>query len=123
MNEVPDALVNGGDCILHYHQLDRVPRQDTLHGLQLVTRVRTVSTSQTLLTSDDIVMVDTGGINVKLLRAINGREFEVVMTADVAPFTISFSGTDTLYGKTSVMVEVQGTALRFKAITGGWILI
>jgi len=119
--ELQDDLVNGGDCHLHYHQSDRTPRQDTIHGLQLVTRTRVVSTSQSILRDDDIVEVSALA-TVTLPIANNGREFQIVMTG-AGNVTVQLSGTDLIYGNTSVLMNVQGMSLRFKAITGGWILI
>ena len=121
MTETPTELTNGGDCHLHYHQSDRVPRQDTIRGLQFVTRVVSVATAYTIMETDDIVEVSVVA-TVTLPLAKNGREYQVVMTG-VGNVTVNLSGTDLIYGNTSVLLNVQGMSLRFKAITGGWILI
>ena len=121
IDDIPPSLLDGSDCPLHYHSSDRTPRQDFLHGLQLVTRIREIAVDYTLDDNDDIVVVTAGG-DMTLPLSRGGREYEVV-AGDSTAFYVYFTGTDTLYGNTDVYVAVQGTALHFKAISGGWILI
>ena len=120
-DQLPIELVGGGDCQLHYHRSDRTARQDFLHGLQTVTRERTVAAGETIQDSDDVVLCATGGTRT-LPTARNGREYEIVMTG-TSNVTVALSGTDTIYGATTVSMTAQGMALHFKAITGGWIII
>ena len=121
--EIPDTLLNGGDCHLHYHQFDRTPRQDTLHGLQAVTRVTEgVTTDLTLSDSDDIVICDSP-CTITLPLARGGREFEVVKNFDGNQLIILPTLPDTLLGKCAVLVYNKGTALHFKSTSGGYILI
>ena len=70
---------------------------------------------------DDILLVPNGGIII-LPPARNGGEFEVIMSG-TAVITVQLSGTDLIYGETSVILNTRGTALRFKAIPGGWVII
>lgn len=119
--ELPFELTGGGDCTLHFHTVDRAPTHDTLLRLQDLCNHVTVSSNYTARYEDDLIMVELGA-TVTLPLSIRGKEFEVVAMDDTA-FSILFSGADTLYGDTSVLVEVAMTALRFKSITGGWVLI
>jgi hypothetical protein len=80
-----------------------------------------VATSYTILESDDIIEVSALA-TVTLPIAKNGREYQVIMTG-VGNVTVQLSGTDQIYGNTSVLMNVQGMSLRFKAISGGWIFI
>lgn len=115
-------LVGGGDTLLHYHLADRA----TNAGLQSDARQRTTSDSAFSVTyDDDFVFCDTtsSNISVTLPLARNGKEFEIVKTASPNMLTILPSGTNTLAGAASVLVYVQWTALRFKAVSGGYVLI
>jgi hypothetical protein len=116
------ALVNGGDCFSHWHSTDRVVDHGTLQQLQQLVRETNVSTSPyTVTASDDILLCSAAG-SVNFPLAKNGREIEVVMTG-TGNVTVNFAGTDTIYGSTSVLLNVQGMALHFKAVSGGWILV
>jgi len=120
--EIPDTLVNGGDCDLHYHQADRVPRQDTVHGLSFVTRVRDVNSSQTLTNNDDIVQCTTT-CEITLPTAKGGREYEVVKAFDGGLVTVIPTFPDTVLSSDAVLIYNRGTAIRFKSVTGGYIAI
>lgn len=116
-----NQLLSGGDCQLHWHSLDRVVRHEDLEQTQAIMRQRSVSGTYTITDTDDILLCASGGtLTLPLAKA--GREFEVVMTG-TDPVAVNLSGSDKVYGKTSVLIEEQGTALRFKAVAGGWVLI
>ncbi len=122
MDQVPDSLVNGGDCTLHHHSADRYPTHVTLSRLQQLTNQRVISTATyTVASTDDILLIGVV-CAVTFPRANNGREIEVVMTG-TGNVTVNFAGTDKLYGQTSALLNLQGMALRFKAIVGGWVLL
>lgn len=114
-------LTNGGDCFAHYHSSDRVRTHDDVLRLQELLYEHAVSGTYVVTEQDDILLCATGG-TLTLPLAKTGREFEVVMTG-TTNVTVLFTGTDLLYGESSVLIEQQGTALHFKAVTGGWILI
>ena len=120
--EIPATLVNAGDCDLHYHQSDRVPRQDTVHGLSLVTRTREVDSNQTLTTTDDIVLC-TAQCEITLPPARGGREYEVVKAFDGGIVTVIPTYPDSVLFNDAVLIYNQGTAIRFKSIDGGYIAI
>lgn len=120
--EIPIELTDGGDCQLHYHQLDRTPRQDTVHGLQMVTRVREVSTDQTLTSNDDI-MLCSATCTLTLPPAYGGREFEVIKNFSGGQVTVSLTSPDTIFGNSSILLYNKGTALHFKAISNGYVII
>lgn len=111
-----------GDCLLHYHSYDRVPTHDTLSSLQAVANTKTVVGAYSIEPSDDYVLCD-GTVTITMpLSKSDGRELECVL---VTPGTLTIvpSGADTLLGDTSVVAIDQWTALRFRAVSGGWILI
>lgn len=114
--------VNGGDNPLHWHSADRVMDHNKLQQLQQITRQSSISATTYTVTKDDDILLCSSLCTVSFPRSLNGREIEVVMTG-TQPVTVAFAGTDTLYGETSALLEAQGTALRFKGISGGWILI
>lgn len=116
-----DTLIGGGDCLHHYHNSDRFPPRDTMLWLQSLAKTTTPSGNYTVTSSDDIIKVG-GQYTITLPVAKSGREIEVISTTTL-PVTIVLSGSDTVCGETSVVIEEQWTALRFKAETGGWVLI
>ena len=114
-------LVSGGDCQLHWHSIDRVVRHEDVEQAQAILRQRSVSGTYTITDKDDILLCATGGtLTLPLARA--GREFEVVMTGTTG-VTVNLTSPDEIYGETSVLLSIQGTALHFKATTGGWIIV
>lgn len=119
--EQESSLTSRGDNFDHHHSSDRVMTQDSLHQLHQIARVSSQTSPYTLSEKDDIVMLPLGGIII-LPEARNGGEFEVIMSG-TAVITIQLSGSDLIYGETSVIMNTQGTALRFKAISGGWVII
>lgn len=116
-----NQLLGGGDCQLHWHSIDRVVRHETLEQTQAIMRQRSVSGTYTITDTDDILLCASGGtLTLPLAKA--GREFEVIMTG-TTDVTVNLTSPDEIYGETSVLIEEQGTALRFKAVTGGWVFI
>lgn len=119
---LPSSLTGGGDSTEHYHSSDRVPTHDTLSRLQQLARQNILGSGTYYVTDkDDVLLSGSGGVII-LPAARNGREFEVIMTGDT-PVEVRLTGTDLIYGESSVMLTVKSTALRFKAIAGGWVFI
>ena len=116
-------MLNGADCPLHFHSQDRVPTHDTLSALQGVAKQTIPTGEDYTATSQDDYILCAGSCTVTLPPARNGQEYEIVKTFAGGVVTILPSGTDTIIGTTSVLVYVQWTALRFKAISGGWAII
>ena len=116
-------MLNGADCPLHYHSSDRIPNHDTLNGLQAIAKQVYPTNSTYIVTEEDDYILCNGICTVTLPPAKNGNEIEVVKLFNGNYIIILPTGTDTLLGDTSVIVYEQWTALRFKAIAGGWILI
>lgn len=123
MTEIPDTLVNGGDCPLHYHQLDRIPRQDFLHGLQGITRVKTTAVDVTVGASIDIVIA-TADCTVTFPIARGGRECRVKKYyAAGAGVVVTPTGTDTVEGAATYTLTGTGTVKLFKAVGTDWVII
>lgn len=90
----------------------------------------TLTTSATLGSEDEVVLVDTtsGDVTVTLPEISdsmvrNKQEFEVVKIVAANTLTIDATGTDTIVGEPDAVVTAQWTALRFRATTGNWVLI
>lgn len=123
MNDAPNSLTGGGDSFDHYHSTDRIPTHDTLQQIHQLDTKRTVSTATyTVVEQDDILLCSVNSVVSFPASKANGREIEVVMTGGNA-LTVDLAGSDTIFGEGSVLLEIVGTALRFKSISGGWILI
>lgn len=110
--EVYRALANGINSLLNFRE------------------AYSITSATTLQIDDDVVLVDTSGGSVTVtLPAVtdamiyNRQEHEVVKTSASNTMTIVPSGSDTVVGTTSVAATIQWTALRFRAISGGWVLI
>jgi hypothetical protein len=114
-------LLEGGECYLHYHPEDRVPTHDTLNRLQNLANEVTISASYTATYNDDHIIC-SAACTVTLPPARAGKEIEVTQTF-VGTVTVLPTGTETLVGATSVTMNVQWMSLRFKSVTGGYILI
>jgi len=118
-----DQLTNTGDCHLHYHSADRMPTHDTVGRLQdVANRVYPVGSTYIATDKDDFILCNQT-CTITLPRAVAGREYEVTMLFAPGTVTVVPTGTDTVMGTTSCYTTVQWTSMRFKAITGGWILI
>lgn len=116
-------LTGRGDTSLHFHLEDRVPTHDTVVQLQLRDTRRTVSDATYTVTEADDVIMCTVACTVSMpVSKGNGREFEVVMSG-TGNVLVDLAGSDAIYGEGSVLLNMQGMALRFKAISGGWIII
>lgn len=114
-------LTNGGDCFSHYHSSDRVRTHDDVLRLQELLNEHSVSGTYAITDQDDVLLCAIGG-TLTLPRAKNGREFEVVMTG-TTNVTVNLTSPDLIYSNSSVLMTLQGMALRFKAVSGGWILV
>jgi len=116
-------LTGAGDTLLHYHLADRLRTHDTVVQAQLAATFRAPPSDPYTVTESDLFLYCPNGETLTMpLSKANGREFEVIMTG-TDPVTVNLSGSDTVYGETSVYIEIQGTALRFKAVSGGWVFI
>ncbi len=76
--------------------------------------------------SDYVLLVDTSLSSITLTlppSKDDGWEFEVVKTQSRNRVIILPSGSDTLGGETSVIVHDQWTALKFRAVSGGYIIV
>ena len=116
-------LTSSGECYLHYHPDDRVPTHDTLNRLQNLAAPQSFSgTEKTLTYSDDYIECHVT-CTITLPRSRAGKEFEVTVMEDGITVSIVPTGTDTVQGTDLVYSSIQWTSLRFKSITGGYILI
>lgn len=113
-------LVGGGDCHDHFHSTDRVRVYSDIAALQKLESVRTPPTgAYTIDIVEDFVLANNTG-PYQLPKAKSGRILEIVMSTDTPVLINMYSG-DTFYGETSILLEEKSTAIRLKAITGGWI--
>lgn len=123
LDATQEAELTGlGDCQLHWHAADR--RIDHARILEMYsnTNVVTKSGNYTITERDDYILVNqTATITLPLAKNTH-REVEIILIAAGKTLTVVPTGTDTVQGATSVVTTVQWTALRFKAITGGWVL-
>ena len=117
-------LVSGGDCPDHWHSQDRVLDRSSLLTLQSLARAYETNDSMTVTDTMDYVIVDTSAANVTITlpRSHNGREIEVMKNAAPNYLRILTSNTDKILGYSEIRVYNYGTALRFKAISTGWII-
>lgn len=115
-------LTRGGDSPDHYHSSDRVRVHTDIGDLDALANVRTpTSGSYTIAADDDFILANNAG-PFQLPKAKDGRVIEIIMTT-FTPVTINLASGDTFYGESSIVIEEKGTALRLKAITGGWLAI
>lgn len=119
------TLTSGGDCFDHWHSSDRILTHDDIGQLQRLSAIINVTGNITASFTQDVLLCDTTSTSftVSLPVAAQGVEIEIVKIVQANTLTIQLSGTDLIYGQSSVLVYNIGTALRFKSITGGWILI
>lgn len=88
--------------------------------------VVTVTSNYAATATDGYIYVDTtsGNITITLpASSADGKVLEVIKTVVANTLTVIPTGTDTVVGDTSVIVYTRYTALTFKAVTGGWILV
>lgn len=121
LTDQESSLVGFGDCFTHYHSSDRQATHYLLGQMQQIEAVTERTAPYTATSKDDIILVSAGG-TITLPLAKNGGEFQVIMTSATA-VTVAFSGTDLLYGAGSITMTSLGSSLRFKAITGGWVIL
>lgn len=121
--EPSPQLSGGSENYEHYHPEDRIPTHDTLSRLQNVASQRTITTTPYTATYNDDHLLVGATCSVTMPSARAGKELEITMTSSGTSVTILPNGSDTLVGYTSVVITQQWTSLRFKAISGGWIII
>lgn len=118
-------LVSGGDCPDHWHSQDRVLDRSSLLTLQSLARAYETNDSITVTDTMDYVIADTsaGNITITLPRSHNGREIEVMKNATPNFLKIITTSPDKILEQTEVRVYNYGTALKFKAVSTGWIIV
>ena len=123
--EQESRLTSGGDSPDHWHSSDRQRSHSDLETLQGLTIVKSFTATGDIPYGVDIAMVDTTSASVTMALPVarSGLEIEVVKTVASNTLQIDTSGADTVFGETSVVLFEPGSALRFKAIAGGWILL
>lgn len=120
---IPRSLIDGGPSYDHWHPVDRIPTHDTLQQLRQLDNKITIGTDPYVVRAQDDILLAASGETITFpVSKNNGREIEVVMSG-VLPVTVNMGGSDTVCGEASVLIEEQWTALRFKSVSGGWILI
>lgn len=117
-----DELVSGGDTLLHHHLADRA----TNAGLQSAARIVSVtSASYQVRVDDDYLLIDTSSNAVGLILppSRNGKEYEFVLVDATNAATVTPDGTEVINGEPDMILTAQYTAIRLKAIAGGWVAI
>lgn len=119
-------LLGGGDTMLHYHNLDRIPTHDTLEQLHQVATLVAVTGNVQLEPQDDFVLADTTlfSTTVQLLPAKAGQEVEIIKVTPGNRVLILPTPPDSILGEDGYILTTQWDALRLKAIEGfGWVAI
>lgn len=118
-------LTSAGDCREHWHSEDRILSQDSVIQFQNLTTLKPISDDFAVTERWNGVLVDTTlqNVVVTLPTARHGREFEVVKNAAAHYVSIIPTGVDTILGLAEARIYNYGTALRLKAITGGWVFV
>lgn len=115
-------LTGAGDTLLHYHLADRA----TNAGLQSAARQAIVSdTTYNIADNDEFLLVDTSAVSATLYLpgSRGGKEYEVIKIAAANSVTVVADGSDTVCGAASLLLTMQWSAARLKAVAGGWVLI
>lgn len=84
------------------------------------------SATYTVTRSDYLLLVDTSlfSVSVTLPPSKNdGWEYEIVKTTEPNRLIILPTGSDTLVGETSIEVDDQWTALKLRAVLGGYVIV
>lgn len=115
------TLVGGGDCLDHYHNSDRFPPRDTMLWLHSLERVKTITTTYTITSDDDIIVVNGTTLAVTLPPARNGRHLRFTTVSGSA--TLTPYGSETINGSASHTIDSSHKTCHLKAISGGWIEI
>ena len=118
-------LTSAGDCFEHWHSQDRAVVHSDIGQLQRLGIITEVTSSGDIKLPQDVLLCDTtaSSLTISLPVAPKGTEIEIVKTASPNVLTIQPTSPDLIYGQSSVLVYNIGTALRFKSIQGGWILV
>lgn len=111
------------ECYIHNHPrqvLDQVSASE----LEAAMPVKPVTAATYSLTAADEHISIAQNCTVTLPPAANGKEYRVTLIASGVTCTVVPSGSDTILGTTSAILNVQWTSLHFKADTAGnWVLI
>lgn len=128
MTDVPEELVYGGDCTLHYHSADRRVTPQMLASIKSGERTRTVSSNTTLMATDDFVLVDTstGTVIVGLPAAVSGQRLTIIKKVAANSVTINRAGSDQILVlgvlSNTTSLSSAGAVIRLKAFAGGlWV--
>lgn len=117
-------LINGGDCPLHYHSIDRVVNHDTLNALESITNQRVITAAFYTATEDDDIIICTNTCTVTLPIAKNGKRFTVIKTFAGSSVIINCAGADTINGAATDTIITQWDTRTLNAlIIGGWIIL
>lgn len=121
--EQEQRLTQGGDCPDHYHSTDRLKVHSDIASLQALANVNTpASGSYSVGLADDFILANNAGPFALPKSKNDGREIEIVMTG-TATVTINLATGDYFFGESSILLEDTGTAMRLRAISGGWMAI
>lgn len=119
-------LVGLGPCPLHYHEPDPATFNDRLQlsSAQPVTNISTTGT-YTVTRADELLLCDTssGIITLQLPVSANGREFQIVKTAEPNALIIKPEPGEAITGSTGLVIYGKYTSLHLKAVVGGYILV
>ena len=133
MGRLTARLPNFGDVYDALRMREMVRHLEALFSQVVVDTTRgaySITSSMTLGTEDDVVLVDTSAGDVTItLPAISDamvrlkREYVVVKTIAANTVTIMPTGADTIRGAASTTISTQWASLRFRATSGNWVVI
>lgn len=120
------ALTGGGDCPLHHHESDRLITHEHVQQYQDQESMRLVTASRDVTYEDDYLIVDSTDAAVILTLPIarGGKFFCIVRFAGANLVTIIPTGSDSVGGSTSIVIDASQSPVRLKALRGfGWIKV
>ena len=118
------VLINGGDCPLHYHTIDRVVTHDTLNAIYAIATQHIITTATFTASGADDIIICPITCTITLPTAKNGKRYIIIKTFSGSSVIINSTGTDTINGSTSNTISTQWDTRTLLAIdTGGWIII
>lgn len=108
-------LTGCGDTQLHYHLADR----KTNAVLQSEEKIKQVSTSYTVTSSDDYILVTAvSPVTITMPAAKGGKIYTIVRVSGASNVTVSGAGTDTINGAASLTISSSYSPHRLKTLNG-----
>lgn len=102
---------------------DFLVTQDTIDQIQSAMSPRFINANYQATYNDNVLVADSAlaDVTVLLPPAKNGKEFIVVKGAAAHTVTILFTGTDTMFGLSNIVMLNLSDSKRLKSVLGGYI--